>query len=83
MDGNFVCSALDQSGEPCADVRMFDLQKGSFNQIKPAALANAPSGFAHVFVGFLATAAVSDNQHSAIYFSHAAAPASANVPCAQ
>src|SRR6266403_6233610 len=83
MDGNLVCSALDQSREAFTDIRIFDLQKGSLDQIKVAALANATGGFAHVFVCFMATTAVAYDQHPAIYFSHAAAPASANIPSAQ
>jgi len=75
--------ALDQSAEPfrgCSDVRSPGRQ---IHQINPAAFANATGGFAHVLVCFMATAAVANDQHSAIYFSHAAAPASANVSRAQ
>ena len=83
MNGNLVRAALDQSREPSPDIRMFNLQKGSFNQSKAAMLTDTPRRFAHVIVCFLAPAAVTHDQHAAIYFSHPAAPASENFSCAQ
>src|SRR5260370_40338125 len=83
MNGNLAGSSLDQSGEPFADIRMFDLQKGGLNQSKSAALGDPARGFAHVIVRFLAPAAVAYNQHAVIYFTHAATPVSENFSCAQ
>ena len=45
----------------------FDLQKSRFDKLEPPALTDPPGGFAYVIVGFLATAAVTDDEYRAAY----------------
>jgi hypothetical protein len=74
----------DELREALTDVRVFKLKEGGGYQRKSPALADSPRRFAHVLVGFMATAAVPDNQHSASQFlihayTSAACPAVPNV----
>jgi hypothetical protein len=84
MHRNLASASLDQLRETLINIRMFDLQKGSFHKSKTAAFSNTSRCFSHVFVCFLATAAVPHYKHTAFDFvSHANATASSATAGAQ
>jgi hypothetical protein len=64
MNYDVTRAAVHQESETLRDVWLFDLEKGCLHQLKPATHTNPARSLAHVVVGFLTTAAMSDYQHS-------------------
>jgi hypothetical protein len=66
---------LNQAPEAFRDVRLFDFQESSFNQVKCTALTNLAGHVPYIAVGFFATTAMTDDEHPAPHFIyHAATP---------
>src|SRR6267142_4165180 len=78
MNSDVTRSPLEQAREPFSNVWMFYLKKGWFDQREAAAFTDAPRCFTHVFIGFRATATVTDYQYARHtrprLFFHAATP---------
>jgi hypothetical protein len=84
MNRNVACSSLDQSREPFGNVRVFNLEKGRFDQDKAATFADSQRHFSYIFVCLRTAAAVTNNEDTALNLVfHAATPDSSPPGMAQ
>jgi hypothetical protein len=87
MNRNVACSSLDQPREPFGNVRMFNLEKGRFDQDKAATFADSQRRLPYIFICFRATATMTHDQNAedtTLRFSfHAATPDSSPLGMAQ
>lgn len=63
MNNDFARALCYESRETFGNIWLLDFEKGGLDQSEAAALANAIGGLTHIFISFVTTAAVTDDQN--------------------